>query len=237
VSPFHIKCQSGEVGKYVLLPGDPGRASLIAQRFLKGARVVNTHRGLLAYTGIYKDIEVSVVTTGMGTPSACIVTEEVIGLGAKVLIRVGTCGTCSPDVGLGSLIIPTGAVALTGIVKRYGLETFACVPAYPVLHALVEAGRKLGVDTYTGVICTNDAFYQEWEISPKWREAGVLAFEMECAGIFMISQLRKVQAGAILSVVGSAVEKGQIAEPSLTESSIQKEIEVSLYAIEILSGK
>jgi purine-nucleoside phosphorylase len=119
MSPIHVRGKPGEVAERVLLPGDPGRAEWIAKTFLQDPVLYTSHRGLLGYTGRYKGVPVSVQTTGMGAPSASIVAEELIGLGARVLLRVGTCGAVDEGLAPGDLVIAQGAVPLDGASRQY----------------------------------------------------------------------------------------------------------------------
>ena len=119
MSPIHVRAHPGDVAERVLLPGDPGRAEWIAKTFLQNPRRYNDHRGLWGYTGLYKGVPVSVQTTGMGTPSAAIVVEELVRLGARVLVRVGTAGAASSDLAPGELIVAQGAVPLDGTTRQY----------------------------------------------------------------------------------------------------------------------
>lgn len=233
---IHLKCDPEDVAKYVLLPGDPGRSKLIAGKFLKGSRVINEFRGLLSYTGQYEGIDVSVVTTGMGCPSAAIVVEELIDMGARHLIRVGTCGATQEGIHPGDLIIPTGAVPLTGIISEYDLKVFTPVPNYSVLKALADAAQESAISAEMGLVATSDAFYSEMAHAKWWAQRNILAFEMECAAIFTVAYLRKVAAGAILAVTGNLLNEEQVIENEITMTAIETECRIALKAIALLSA-
>lgn len=234
---IHLKCDPKEVAKYVLLPGDPGRAEMIAEKFIEDSRIINEFRGLLSYTGQYEGINVSVITTGMGCPSAAIVIEELIDMGAGYFIRVGTCGATQERIRPGDIIIPTGAVPLTGIINQYDLKTFAPVPNYRVLKALVEAAEEFGVSAETGLVATTDAFYSEMAHGKWWGQRNILAFEMECAAIFTVAYLRKVAAGAILAATGNLLNEEQVIENEITTAAIETECRIALKAIVSLAKR
>lgn len=232
---IHLKCSAKDIANYVLLPGDPKRAEFIADNFLEKARLVSDYRGLNSYTGKYKNIAVSVVTTGMGCPSAVIVVEELIKLGAKTLIRIGTCGAIQKEILTGSLIIPTGAIPLVGIIDQYDLKCFSPIPDFYVLKALVQSASDLQKELSLGLIATSDSFYSEMKQAKYWSSKNVVGFEMECAGIFTISYLRKVKSAAILAVTGNLMQHEQVLDNEVTKKAIRDEIEVALRAIEILN--
>ncbi|MBU0599644.1 nucleoside phosphorylase [bacterium] len=231
---IHLKCNSSDLGKYVLLPGDPKRAKYVALNFLKEAQLVSDYRGLDSYTGKYKDIRVSVVTTGMGCPSAAIVTEELIMLGATTLIRIGTCGAIQKEISTGSIIIPTGAIPLVGIINQYNLACFCPTPDFYVLKALVQSAKELDKETSLGLIATSDSFYNEMDQAKSWSSKNILGLEMECAGIFAIAYLKKIKAAAILAVTGNLLFHEQVLDNEATKKAIDDEIEVALRAIELL---
>ncbi|MEW5767335.1 MAG: nucleoside phosphorylase [bacterium] len=232
---IHLKCDPKEVAEYVLLAGDPGRTKMIAENFIKDSRVINEFRGLLSYTGQYEGINVSVVTTGMGCPSAAIVMEELMDMGARYLIRVGTCGATQEGIRPGDIIIPTGAVPLTGIISQYDLKTFAPVPHYRVLNLLVEAAEGLGVSAKTGLVATTDAFYSEMAHGKWWAQRNILAFEMECAAIFTVAYLKKAAAGAILAATGNLLNEEQVIENEITTAAIETECKIALRAVASLA--
>jgi purine-nucleoside phosphorylase len=231
---IHLKFESKDLAESVLLPGDPLRAKFISEEFLSNSKVINEFRGLLSYTGEYKSIEVSVVTTGMGCPSAAIVIEELIKLGAKYLIRVGTCGGVQKNIQPGDLIIPTGAVPLAGILNEYGISPLPPVPDFEILNALVNSAKNSSLNWHLGIIATSDAFYKEISEAKEWENKNILAFEMECAAIFGISYLKKIKAGAILAATGNILYGEQVMETDITQKAIKEEIKIALEAIRSL---
>jgi uridine phosphorylase len=235
----------GDVSPYCLLAGDPGRVERVSSMFLKNAREVSRYRGFAVYTGEYEGITVSAVSTGIGTPSACIVAEELAKVGAKVLIRIGTTGSLQEHIDLGDLVIATAATRTDGATKAYVPIELPAVASFDVTSALVKAADGLGVKYYLGPVFTSDAFYAEDpEFARKWGGMGVLSVEMECSGIFTVASLRGLKAGAILAVDGNLVKgkkKGEfeVGEEAgelhpLVKKAIDDEIKVALEAIKLL---
>ncbi|MBA2253785.1 MAG: purine-nucleoside phosphorylase [Chloroflexi bacterium] len=190
--PLHLRAEPGDYAPIVLLPGDPNRATRIASLFdggLESARRVNDHRGLYGYTGTFRDVPVSVQTTGMGTPSLSIVVEELLMLGATRLIRVGTCGGIGPGMKTGDLVVATGAAAADGSTRTYlHGEPGAFAPDFTLTRALVEAADARGVAVHLGPVATVDVFYNpDAEYATTWRARGVLAFEMEASALFYLA--------------------------------------------------
>jgi DeoD family purine-nucleoside phosphorylase len=202
MSPVHVRAEPGDFADNVLLPGDPQRARYIAENFFEDARTVTEERGMLGFTGTYKGKAVSVQATGMGCPSAAIVTEELIELGARNLLRIGTCGAYSPELRLGDLVVATAATANDGTVASItrGLP-YAPAAHFQVVHAAYHAAESAGRRTFVGPIVSSDLFYDpEDEPARVWGELGVLAVEMEAAAIFTLAAMRGVRAGCLLTV-------------------------------------
>jgi DeoD family purine-nucleoside phosphorylase len=202
MSPVHVRAEPGDFAESVLLPGDPLRARYIAENFFEDARLVTEERGMLGYTGTYKGEPVSVQATGMGCPSAAIVTEELIQLGARNLLRVGTCGGYNRDLRLGDLIVATAATPSDGTVFSItqGLP-YAPVAHFDVVHAAHHAAESSDRRTFVGPIVSSDLFYDpEEEPARLWGDLGVLAVEMEAAVIFTLCAMRGVRAGCLLTV-------------------------------------
>jgi DeoD family purine-nucleoside phosphorylase len=202
VSPVHVRAEPGDFAESVLLPGDPRRARYIAENFFEGARLVNEERGMLGYTGAYKGEQVSVQATGMGCPSAAIVSEELVQLGAKNLLRVGTCGGYHPEMELGDLVIATAATPHDSTVFSItGGMPYAPATHFDVLHAAHHAIERSSRRTFVGPIVTSDLYYDpEEEPAALWNNLGVLAVEMEAAAIFTIAAMHGIKAGCLLTV-------------------------------------
>jgi|SRR5580704_11931378 DeoD family purine-nucleoside phosphorylase len=187
----------------VLLPGDPGRALMLAESLLDGAKMFNHNRGLWGYTGLAPDGEpLTIQSTGMGGPSAAIVIHELIDLGARRLMRVGTCGALREGLALGDLVIVTEAVAADGTSRALGAGER--VPASRELLAAVVAAAEPPFPqehaVHSGPIVTTDLFYDERGLEPSWARAGALAVEMEAATLFALAGARGAQAATLLVV-------------------------------------
>ncbi|XOB99242.1 purine-nucleoside phosphorylase [Deinococcota bacterium DY0809b] len=238
MSPLHVRAQTGEVAPFVLLPGDPGRAEYIAETFLEGVTTYNTYRSLLGFTGTYKGLRVSVQTTGMGCPSASIVAEELVQLGARVLVRVGTSGAVDPALSAADLLVVQGAVPLDGTTRQY-LENrpYAPIPSWPVLRALERAAAASGEPYHVGLVATEDAFYATGpENARAWNRFGVMAFEMEAAALFLIARMRGVHAGALLTV-SNQIGDTEFVEESLLRRGVHRMIETALEGLVLLEGE
>jgi len=234
--PIHIRAQAGDVAPIVLLPGDPGRAARVAER-LEGARCYNEYRGLLGYTGSYRGTSLSVQTTGMGCPSAAIAVEELAQLGARTLVRIGTCGATKAEIAPGDLIVATAACPLDGTTRHYlAGDPYAPAATFRVVRALVDAAERLGARHHVGPVATEDALYA---VTPGWAETwaarGVLAQEMEASAIFMVAALRGLEAGCLLVASNGAGQHERLADEQLL-TAVDRMIEVALEAALALAG-
>jgi purine-nucleoside phosphorylase len=203
VPQIHLRAEEGDYAPLVLLPGDPNRATRISERFDEGSvRQVNDHRGLFGFTGTYRGAPVSVQTSGMGTPSLSIVVEELLRLGAKRLIRVGTCGGIAKGLKTGELVIATAACPIDGAVRTYlHGEAYAPAADFEITRALVDTALAAGVKARTGLVASVDVFYNtDADYAQRWRDRGVLAFEMEASALFFLAARGGVQAGCALTV-------------------------------------
>jgi len=200
MSQLHVRAEPGSVAPVVLLPGDPDRATLIAETFFEAPRLYNDYRHLLGYTGSYRGMPVSVQATGMGCPSLAIVTEEIIRLGATTLVRVGTCGAIAAHVAPGDLVVACASVANEGTSRQYlGDGPLSPVADFALTRALSDVAAASGRRTHTGLIQTDDAFYATTpDHVPAMAARGVLAVEMEASALFTIAAMRQVSAGCML---------------------------------------
>ena len=206
--PIHVRAEPGDYAEACLLPGDPLRAKYIAETFLEGAEQKNSERGMLGYTGAFNGRRVSVQSTGMGCPSAGIVIEELVQLGVKRLLRVGTCGGLQADLELGDLIVAISAVPADQTAIHYvGGEPHAPTADWELVHGAVHAARELGRRVRVGPIASSDVFYDpDPDRAERWSQRGILGVEMEAAVLFTVGALRKVQAGCLLTVSDIIVE-------------------------------
>jgi uridine phosphorylase len=205
---YHVGLARGEVGQYVLLPGDPGRTPMIAKH-LDGAREVAFSREYRTFTGTVAGTPVSTVSSGMGGPSVAIGVEELSELGVHTFLRVGTCGAAQPEIKMGDLVIATGAVRSEGTPSGYVPLEYPAVPSLHVVNELVAAATAAGAPFHTGLIRSVDALYSDLvpDTMPRarqlreelemWSRAGVLSNDMESSTLFVVARIRKLRAGAI----------------------------------------
>lgn len=221
MSQLHLHAQSGDVAPYVLLPGDPGRASFIAKTYLEGATLYNENRGLLGYSGSYQGVPVSVQTTGMGCPSLSIVVEELIRLGARTLIRVGTAGIISPTVRPGDHVVVTAAEPGDGTTAQYLRgDTSSLAPDFEVVRALVDSPGQEEFPLHVGPVRTEDAFYAtSRDDVAVLAGRGVLAVEMESSALFLLGRLRGTATGCVLCA-SNAVGDSSFADPEIMRRSV-----------------
>jgi uridine phosphorylase len=209
---YHVGLAAGEVGEYVLMPGDPARTALIA-RFLDGAREVAFNREYRTFTGSVAGAKVSTVSSGIGGPSAAIAVEELGELGARTFLRVGTCGAAQPGIRAGDLVIATGAVRSEGTPNGYIPLEYPAIANHELVGACAEAASAAGAAHHLGVIRSVDALYSDLlpDRMPRreelkrelemWSRAGVVAHDMESSTILVVCSLRRYRAGVILLCV------------------------------------
>ena len=200
---IHLRAEEGDYAPLVLLPGDPNRARRISERFDHGSvRTANEHRGLFGFTGTFGGVPVSVQTSGMGTPSMSIVVEELINLGARRLIRVGTCGGIATGMRTGDLVIATAACPTDGATHTYlHGEPYAPAASFELTRALVDAAAATGIAARTGLVASVDVFYNtDEDYAQRWRDRGVLAFEMEASALFYLAARAGIDAACALTV-------------------------------------
>lgn len=244
---FHIKCKKGDVGKYVILTGDPQRTDKIA-KYLKNAYLVANNREYRVFTGELKGEKVSVCSTGIGGPSAAIAVEELCKCGAEVMLRIGTCGGINTKVQGGDAVIPTGAIRQEGTTLQYVPQEFPAVADFEVVSALIDAAKSYGINYHTGIIQSKDSFYGQHssEIMPvqteldnkwtAWKKSGVLASEMECSTVFVVGGIRGVKTGAVLHVLWNQ-EREKEGLPNPTNENTESAIKIAVKAIENLIVK
>ena len=209
IKQYHIDCQQGDVGEYVLLPGSPDRVPLIAS-FLDDAKEVARKREYVTYTGSLNGVPVSVTSTGIGGPSTAIAVEELYKIGARTFLRVGTSGIMQPHINTGDFIVATAAIRDEGTSHQYLPAAFPAVADFGMVRALQKSCAENNVQSYTGVVHSKDSFFGEVEsqrmpMYPKlkenwdaWVAGGALCSEMEAATLFIVSSILRARAGAIL---------------------------------------
>ena len=209
---FHIRCVKGDVGRYVILVGDPGRCEAVAGLF-ENAEQVAYNREFNIYTGYLDGEKVSVCSTGIGGPSTAIAVEELYHVGADTFIRCGTCGGIDVNVQSGDVVIATGAIRYEHTSMEYAPIEYPAVADYEIVNCLKEAADEAGKTAHVGVVQCKDSFYgqhspdsmpvagellNKWEA---WKRLGVKASEMESAALFVIADARGCRAGSCFHVI------------------------------------
>ncbi|MGH7776072.1 MAG: nucleoside phosphorylase [Candidatus Dormibacterales bacterium] len=230
---YHVGLAAGEVGAYVLMPGDPGRTALIAAH-LEGAREVAFNREYRTFTGRLERTPVSTTSSGIGGPSVAIAVEELSDLGVHTFLRVGTCGALQPGIRRGDLVVARGAVRDEGTPAGYVPLQYPAIADHEVVAACLEAARQEGAPCHAGIVRSVDALYAD--LSPErlprgeeiarehrvWRQAGVVAQDMESSTLMVVASLKGLRAGTILLCVDE-VGEGEIEhlEPSLMDRMLK----------------
>lgn len=210
---YHIEVGRGDVGKYVFLPGDPGRCEIIAQYFDSPA-FVSRHREYETWSGYLEGEKVSVTSTGIGCPSAVIAMEELVNVGADTFMRVGTSGSMQPHIAPGDLGVITAAIRDEGTTSHYLPIEFPAVANFPITQALWQAASDSGLTVHLGVSQSKDSFYgqhspgrmpvakrlhERWDA---WTAGGAICSEMEAAGLYITAQVLGVRATGIMMIMG-----------------------------------
>ena len=236
---YHIGLRQGDVGKYVILPGDPKRCEKIAKHF-DDAKLVADSREYVTYTGYIDGVKVSVTSTGIGGPSASIALEELVRCGADTFLRVGTCGGMQTEIMGGDIVIATGAIRMEGTSKEYAPIEYPAVADLDITNALVKAAKTLKETYHVGVVQCKDAFYGQHEPSTKpvsyelenkweaWKRMGCKASEMESAALFIVGSYLNVRVGSSFLVVANQErEKLGLENPVVhdTEAAIKVTVE------------
>jgi DeoD family purine-nucleoside phosphorylase len=218
-TPIHLKPQT-ELAERVLLPGDPQRALAVAQEVLDSPRMFNHHRGLWGYSGLAADGELlSVQATGMGGPSAAIVVQELIMLGSRSFIRIGTCGALDPSLEIGQLVTAERALSDDGASAALGVDGWVA-PDPDLTKALREAGGGPAV----GCVSTDLFYDRRPDVPAGWREQGAAVVEMEAAALFRLAELHGLAAACVLGVsdvLGASDDRTRIDQDELLEMGVQ----------------
>jgi 5'-methylthioadenosine phosphorylase/purine-nucleoside phosphorylase len=232
--PIHVRAEPGDYAEACLLPGDPLRAKYIAETFFEDPVQRNAERGMLGYTGTFQGKPVSVQSSGMGCPSAGIVIEELVQLGVKKIVRVGTCGGLQPNMQMGELVIAMSAVPADATpIHLIGGEVHAPTSDFALLHAAVHHAKQLGKPVRVGPIVSSDVFYNpDAGQYGRWSDRGILAVEMEAAMLFTVGALRKIQTACLL-IVSDVVVEGEFKR--ITDEEMKRAVdemtELALHAI------
>ena len=226
---IHLSAQPSDLAETVLLPGDPLRAEAIASEYLEDVICYNKVRGMLGFTGTFKGNRVSVQGTGMGLPSTSIYVNELIQLGVKRLIRVGTCGSFQLGIDIGDVVLAMSASTDSSMNQHiFGRKDYAPSADFSLLYKAYQHAQSLGLNTNVGNILSSDTFYQEdpehWKI---WAEYGVLGVEMESSALYTLAAKYNIEALTILTVSDSLVT-GKLASSQERQSNFQHMAELGL---------
>ena len=238
---YHINVGKGEVGKYVILPGDPKRCEKIAAHF-ENAKLIADSREYVTYTGYLDGVKVSVTSTGIGGPSAAIALEELVKCGADTFVRVGTCGGMDLNVKGGDIVVATGAIRMEGTSKEYAPIEFPAVANLEVVNSLVKSSKELNKTYHAGVVQCKDSFYGQhspetkpvsYELMDKWNawmRCGCLASEMESAALFVVGSYLRVRVGSVFLVIANQ-ERERAGMENIQVHDTESAIEVAVQAI------
>ncbi len=241
---YHLQIRKGDVGRYVILPGDPKRCVKIAS-YLEDAVIIADNREFVTYTGMLDGEKVSVTSTGIGGPSASIAMEELVQCGADTFIRIGTCGGMALDVQGGDIVVATGAIRAEGTSREYAPIAFPAISDLTVTNALVQAAKNLGKTCHAGVVQSKASFYgqhdpeampvagkllENWDA---WLKLGCKASEMESAALFIVASVRGVRAGADFLVMGNQERVKRGMENHIVHD-VSAAVEVAIEAMRIL---
>lgn len=241
---YHTQVGTGDVGRYVILPGDPKRCEKIAKHFEHPVLVAD-NREYITYTGLLNGERVSVTSTGIGGPSAAIAIEELSKCGAHTFIRVGTCGGMQTDICGGDIVIASGAIRMEGTSREYAPIEYPAVPDVTAMNALIKAADKLGVTYHTGVVQCKDSFFGQhepeimpvgYELEHKWQawlRMGCLASEMESAALFIAGSFLRVRVASCFLVVANQ-EREKAGLPNKQVHDTELAITTAVEAIRLL---
>jgi len=230
--PQHLKAKRGEIAERVIMAGDPARVVQLS-KMLTGSRLVNENRGFITYTGEYGGTPVTVSCHGVGAPSAAVVFEELIMLGGRVFVRLGTTGGFLRQMKIGEAVIPTGAAYLGGTLSQYIPDTHITpVPSFDVTTELVNAAKEEGLTYYVGPVYSSDAFHAEDpDFVAKWSKRGCISVEMECATLFGLGMIRGVKTGSLLLISDNLMEMTPMVDAKQLEPYVEKSARAVLKAI------
>ena len=226
----HISAKLGDFADTVLMPGDPLRAKFIAENFLENAVLVNNVRGVQGYTGYYKGKRVSVMASGMGQPSIGIYSYELYNFyNVKTIIRVGSCGSFSPDLHVRDIVVAMGACTNGNYASQYNLPgTFSPIADFELVRRAVEECEKLGVNYRVGNILSSDMFYDDANSGMQWAKMGVLGVEMESAALYCNAARAGKKALCICTVSDSFIFPEENTTAEERQVSFTKMMEIAL---------
>ena len=238
---YHTGVGPDDIGKYVIMPGDPKRCEKIAAHFDNPVLVADS-REYVTYTGYLEGVKVSVTSTGIGGPSASIAIDELSKCGAHTFVRIGTCGGMQENIMGGDVVIATGAVRMEGTSREFAPIEYPAVPDFTVTNALVNSAKKLGISYHAGVVQCKDSFFGQhepeimpvsYELENKWQawlRMGCLASEMESAALFIAGLFLRVRVGSCFLVVANQ-EREKMGLPNTQVHDTELAIKTAVEAI------
>jgi uridine phosphorylase len=236
----HLLVEEGDLADIALVPGDPGRVDRIAE-LCDDSETVAENREYKVVNATYDGRELTICSTGIGSPSTAIAVEELAAVGVETFIRVGTTGALQSEIEIGDMVVATGAAKDEGTTKRYENVEVPAVPNYETLSALVDSAEERDAPVHVGPIATDDAFYAETDAYVEaWNDAGLLCVEMEAAALFTLARRKGLAAGAICTVDGNLVEGTQKGEtddeelPEKAKDNVGRAIRITLDAVDEL---
>lgn len=232
----HINASKGDFSDVVLMSGDPLRVTYIAKKFLKKVKEVTNIRGMLGFTGYYKNRKISVMGHGIGIPSCSIYVKElIVNFGVKAIIRVGSCGAISLNIKLRDIVIGMGACTDSKVNRiKFCDNDFAAIADYNLINNAVSIAKKENINVHIGNIFSTDLFYMpEKKMLTIMEKYGILAVEMEAAGIYSVAAEHKIKALAICTVSDHFYSKKRIT-PQERETTFNDMIEIALESILLL---
>ena len=241
---YHINCVPGDVGRYCILPGDPGRVPAIAALF-DDAKQVAYNREFNVWTGTLLGEKVTACSTGIGGPSAAIAMEELRKCGADTFIRTGTCGGIDLDVQSGDIVVATGAIRFEHTSLEYAPIEFPAVADFQITNCLAQATKALGLPLHTGVVQCKDSFYGQhspdaspvsYELKAKWeswKRLGVKASEMESAALFVVAAALGCRAGSCFHVIWNQEREAAGLDQKMSEDTTAS-VKVAVEALKLL---
>lgn len=232
VDPQHIKAKRGEIAERVIVSGDPARVIQLSYE-LEDARLLNDNRGLLVYSGEFEGKEFTVACHGIGAPSIAIVVEELAMLGARAIVRLGTCGGLLKPMAVGDLVVATSATYLGGTLSQYlGRRRITPKPDKGLTSLLLDEARAEGVKHFAGPVFSSDAFYAEDpDFVRRWSSKGCVAVEMECATLFGLAMLKGVKAAGALVVSDNLCNNDPVVDARALRAPVKKAGEVVLKSL------
>ena len=230
MSTPHIDAEASDFARVVRMPGDPRRATYIAENYLEGSRLITDVRNAVGYTGLYEGSEISIMPSGMGMPSAAIyITELYRSFGVETIIRIGTAGGFSPELELRDMVVASGCITNSRMPELLlGESEYDLTPTSSLLNAAVVLGHETGLTLHSGTIFTSDIFYEPDEgLNARMIEDGVLCVEMETAALYALAEVEQKRALSLVTI-SDHLTSGAHLSPEERQSTLDEMISFSL---------